>query len=114
MGIGGCFLSKVAFCQRLSSVKDRLQSKVVFHQRPSSVNGRLPSKVVFSQGHLPSKIVFRQRSSFVKGRLPLKVGSNLKALYRSHLTSVRRHITYRICFMARRPFYFIFIYFFPH
>ena len=36
----------------------------------------------------------------------LKCGSNLKALLRSHLTSVRGPISYRICFMARRSFFF--------
>ena len=34
-----------------------------------------------------------------------KGGSNLKALWRSHLTSARRPISYRIRFMARRSFF---------
>ena len=37
-----------------------------------------------------------------------KGGSNLKALWRSHLTSVRWPISYRIRFMARRSFLFYF------
>ena len=37
-----------------------------------------------------------------------KGGLNLKALWRSHLTSVRRPISYRIRFMARGSFFFIF------
>ena len=39
-----------------------------------------------------------------------KGGSNLKALWRSHLTSARRPISYRIRFMARRSF-FVFLFF---
>ena len=34
-----------------------------------------------------------------------KGGSNLKALWRGHMTSARRPISYRICFMARRSFF---------
>merc|ERR1712208_143366 len=41
-----------------------------------------------------------------------KGGSNFKALWRSHLTSVRGPISYRIRFMTRRPF-FVFLFFFP-
>ena len=37
-----------------------------------------------------------------------KGGSNLKALWGSYLTSVRRAISYRICFMAHRSFLFFF------
>ena len=42
-----------------------------------------------------------------------KGGSNLKALWRSHLTSVRGPISYRIRFMAHRSFFFSFFNFFP-
>ena len=41
----------------------------------------------------------------------LKGGINLKTLWRSHLTCVRRPISYRIPFMARRSF-FVFLFFF--
>ena len=37
-----------------------------------------------------------------------KGGSNFKALWRSHLTSVRGPISYRIRFMARRSFFVFF------
>ena len=40
-----------------------------------------------------------------------KGGSNFKALWRSHLTSVRGPISYRIRFMTRRSF-FVFLFFF--
>ena len=42
-----------------------------------------------------------------------KGGSNFKALWRSHLTSVRGPISYRIRFMAHRSFFFSFFIFFP-
>ena len=54
---------------------------------------------------------FRVGGTLLSLDLGPKGGSNFKALWRSHLTSVRGPISYRIRFMTRRSFFFFYYFF---